>query len=1720
MTEQREYQAQYGLTELVPDTDAPETQRDIDIVFVHGLGGDSLKSWVYPKMADPWINDPAFLGELYNTARIMTFGYNANVLENVTTNRVIDHANDLLEQLWALRCECKGRPLIFVAHSLGGLVVKRALILCQDDDRYLDIQEMTRSVIFMGTPHEGSDQATNVKVAQKIVSLFCAAQDKTAITRELEKYSETTIDINRSFMRNPSNDLSLLCFFETLPTRLPQGERMFNILVKEALAYGKQRQNRLSEEETRQRLLSLKTPTTKPTMGVTDPDTITVPREAGAKQTMRATDTLSAYDEVVRQRFLASLTGFTTLNFADDLVGPQPGTCRWIECHGVFQSDWLTASESRLLFITGAQGCGKTFLAKHIRSHLRREFAKPNFVLAFFCNNTKIHHNESPILQYFVKELVLLQPVFFHQVENRYRTLDLNDDSFSLGSLMEILQGILRIRQKNKIFLIIDGLDECDAAYVKRLLKYFHWMLTDDGPDNVRSANVARIAILCRPSPEIDPWVRSHLHINISSDDIEGDLAAFTETSLKDIGDERFHSIRLDALQALIQGLAGDSFLWADSIIKELDRLEDMSLSNIVDLCTKCPPDMAEYYKMALKELEMSNGGLFPVVLSIVLWGRRPLKTAELLAAAAIALDQDLSEFNLASRLKRRYYKIFRVYTDGEVDFVHHSLRELVTRTRDEKKGHSLMTSICLRYIIQTGEYYNCPVISEMKATDLAASHPFLKYARDTIFVHAQLAGDEIRNLVPLFRRFLCENRRYYHWWHIVGNIFNDQSPDPEPTPILQTMASHEMVNLLGLTDVLNPSLQGTLIGRMVYWWFWLKSAVMFQKTSDRLLLYESVLERDRDGSTLLHAAALGNCLDFAYFWRKYCAQVDLQDEQGRTALHYAAYLAHAKLVTLLLGWGADPIRQSNNGKTALQFAIHGGSEEILAILLARVPKEEPYEELSTDANESVQDCSTTRSVDGDHILSNSCRAQLDLALITAVKLQREWHVRLLLLYGVDPNLSAMAVGNVNEVYLLHDAIEMENDTIFSLLLDKCDLQAFGGSVEGNPLHCAVLQNRRDYVQRIIDQSRSNGLSTTYLDSRTKGQGCWPSISIAVSENNEDMLRLLLENGASPDTARNNGCTALYTAVSNNRLSHCQLLILHGCDVNLVNEYGMTALSRACLLPAETTDQVVATLLEAGADPTVQDGLGRPGPLHIAVEYGHTRVIKKLLACPIPPDIDACGEDFPTPLYQACRMGRLKCAVYLIKRGCNKARRFGRDSSSLLHAAAIGGNRTIIRYLLRSQLFNINEVGDEGLTPLALACREGKIHAATTLVQRGADPTARNPTHESESPSALFWCAASSSASCWPMAKLLLRNHKVRWHFSQEDLDSALRFSVSRGSEAMFKLLLSHNANMNSFKKDQQMNCLHIAARDDHVRIAKLLLLDARTNVLATDFMGQTALHTACNFNRVPIIIPLLLGVGKETPALPPLVAEQLLNARDVYNRRALDYRLLSHWGQPAKSVSSDNEAIFINRLRELLDPTTEYEYGDLKYTLMGKFLVFVGEDEYAIKSYQMLCQWVELKNEFHFDMGCTCDSCGPWSSISSTRMVCRTCVDIDLCESCYLLYQQGTCSETMCIGHEFLRVPTVPVDELRNNFPGPQDSEPSPYWSYARTPEMASIWMDELRAKFCTTTGQDDTPLRHVDYDSGNLPYLCEAKSIISPKMYSACLRFRLPARDNTENI
>ncbi|PMD37878.1 hypothetical protein L207DRAFT_567670, partial [Hyaloscypha variabilis F] len=124
----------YGLFEAVHD-DGEEAI--VDIYFVHGLNGDRFESFTYLGNGGTtcfWPKDllPERLHAAGIKARIFCYGYNANThTGRISLQSLWDHGEEFLKTVAEERyIEGKQeRPIIFMAYSLGGLVVKSALNL-------------------------------------------------------------------------------------------------------------------------------------------------------------------------------------------------------------------------------------------------------------------------------------------------------------------------------------------------------------------------------------------------------------------------------------------------------------------------------------------------------------------------------------------------------------------------------------------------------------------------------------------------------------------------------------------------------------------------------------------------------------------------------------------------------------------------------------------------------------------------------------------------------------------------------------------------------------------------------------------------------------------------------------------------------------------------------------------------------------------------------------------------------------------------------------------------------------------------------------------------------------------------------------------------------------------------------------------------------------------------------------------------------------------------------------------------------------------------------------------------------------------------------------------------------------------------------------------------------------------------------------------------------
>jgi len=125
----------------------------VDLIFVHGLAGDPYETWT--SAGEVW---PRWLAEDLPGASINTLGYGTGFLAKWAAKQMnlYELAESALEHMAGHGIGT--RPLAFVCHSLGGLVVKQMLRSAGEASSapWQAIADQTRLVAFIATPHQGA----------------------------------------------------------------------------------------------------------------------------------------------------------------------------------------------------------------------------------------------------------------------------------------------------------------------------------------------------------------------------------------------------------------------------------------------------------------------------------------------------------------------------------------------------------------------------------------------------------------------------------------------------------------------------------------------------------------------------------------------------------------------------------------------------------------------------------------------------------------------------------------------------------------------------------------------------------------------------------------------------------------------------------------------------------------------------------------------------------------------------------------------------------------------------------------------------------------------------------------------------------------------------------------------------------------------------------------------------------------------------------------------------------------------------------------------------------------------------------------------------------------------------------------------------------------------------------------------------------------------------
>jgi hypothetical protein len=182
------------------------------VIFVHGLGGDAYGTWQSEGRPENFW--PAWLGQDFPDLEVWTLSYDASpTVWFGYAMELPDRASNVLALLEAERLE--DSPLIFVCHSLGGLIIKQSLRIAAErqNQRLGQILHKTHGVVFLATPNTGSDVASWADRIRTLMGASAAIQDLKADTAVLRH-------LNAWYRDNaPQEDIATLVFFETRGTR-------------------------------------------------------------------------------------------------------------------------------------------------------------------------------------------------------------------------------------------------------------------------------------------------------------------------------------------------------------------------------------------------------------------------------------------------------------------------------------------------------------------------------------------------------------------------------------------------------------------------------------------------------------------------------------------------------------------------------------------------------------------------------------------------------------------------------------------------------------------------------------------------------------------------------------------------------------------------------------------------------------------------------------------------------------------------------------------------------------------------------------------------------------------------------------------------------------------------------------------------------------------------------------------------------------------------------------------------------------------------------------------------------------------------------------------------------------------------------------------------------------------------------------------------------------
>ncbi len=572
--------------------------------------------------------------------------------------------------------------IVLVAHSMGGLVIKKALLQARQDPNCRRLCRRIHSMFFLATPHRGSDSAHLLK------NLLSLSSSKSYIG-DLQKGSMSTQLINDEF-RNAYWDIQLWSFFETLPTTglgivVDRDSAVLGLPAERIQLMNANHRNICKfADRFDSNYMSLRN------AFVSCVDSIK--KEWIVKQ---------------RQAMMAQLQ--TISEFLGVTEGPEadltrvrqkqtPGTCQWLTESQTF-IEWSNFTDpTRVFWLEGEPATGKSTTAGHAIEYL--ETANGSCAYFFFKHGDSTKSALANALLSLAWQMAHINSEIRADLQlmaEQGAFLDRTDESSVWRSVFQMR--IFKLSWKDPWYWVLDALDECanHMALLPLLAK-----LENDLP--------LKILITSRPVLAIDrgfqqeglPRVSETVAISRSLSDIQ----LFLSKNSGFLPVENEHE--KEKLLTRILNRSNGNFLWTFLVLQEL--ADTPSVQQAYEVLDSVPTGMEGLYARIL-ETVMShprNSRLARAILKWCVCVTRPLTVEEL--KDVLKLDLRDSFPRLEQTINSITGNLVIVDANSRVQLAHQTVRSYLMQenvtfpTKPEyaivkSRDNLSLSDVCLDYL-------------------------------------------------------------------------------------------------------------------------------------------------------------------------------------------------------------------------------------------------------------------------------------------------------------------------------------------------------------------------------------------------------------------------------------------------------------------------------------------------------------------------------------------------------------------------------------------------------------------------------------------------------------------------------------------------------------------------------------------------------------------------------------------------------------------------------------------------------------------------------------------------------------------------------------------------------------------------------------------------------------------------------------------------------------